>query len=214
MSLLVTAWVMTSVFIQYFVKFSDRMKNLGHKVFVLMDSASYHDAFLKPSNVGFVFLPPNTIKTASMDAGAINSLKCQYRKLHYRQAHNAYMHDKRVQEQTKIPKANISAIYKLDQLIATQFIEKAWSYVTKDTIANCWRHMKVLEQPVLDEYELGQQIIQANAEANPTTQQLFSVMYPDQSLEDIQFYDDDSVEMGTEEADQTLDCTVEQVFEE
>ncbi|CAO3697693.1 unnamed protein product [Rhizopus stolonifer] len=114
------------------------------------------------------------------------------------------MHDKRVQA----PRADISVICKLDQLTVMQFIEKAWSYLTKETIANCWRHTKILEQLVLDEYELSQQMIKANAEANSTTQRLFSVMHPDQKSEDIQFHEDDNVEMGFEE-----DRTVEQVFE-
>lgn len=60
-------------------------------------------------------------------------------------------------------------------------------------------HEKILEQPVLNEYELGQQMIQTNSEANSTTQRLFSVMYPSQNLENTQFYDDDNDKTGTEE---------------
>lgn len=106
---------------------------IKRKILLLIDNAPSHilgDLVL--SNVTVHFLPPNTTsKIQPLDAGIISAFKRRYRSY-------------QLEEALARDEAGNVDIYKVDQFQAMKWSLAAWDQISARTIANCWRHCKIL----------------------------------------------------------------------
>ncbi len=119
------------IFSKWLIEFD---KRFNRKLF-LVDNAAGHsitqDTFSKLNNVTLHFLPPNTTSVLQpCDAGIIEFLKTEYKKLVVQYYLNC------IETRKEIIPADIKQ--------AMIMVNKAWNCVSKETIANCWRHYDIL----------------------------------------------------------------------
>jgi hypothetical protein len=137
------AWMQVSIFNEVLLKLNEMMKRKNRKIIFLIDNAPVHiildETQEKLDSIEVKFLPPNTTtKLQPCDAGIINSFKCHYKRLFIQNRINAYddMQDGIVDE---------LADYTIYDALKNS--AKAWSMVTPQTIANCWKKTGILPPP-------------------------------------------------------------------
>lgn len=109
------------------------MRKRGRSILLYIDNAPSHifDE-TKLTNVRVEFLDPNmTSHIQPLDAGIIRAFKAHYRRLYILRA---LLRDE----------AGIDDIYAIDQLEAMRLVDEAWGHISNETIANCWKHTKII----------------------------------------------------------------------
>ncbi|KAL2650406.1 hypothetical protein R1flu_018534 [Riccia fluitans] len=147
------AWMTRALFEHFLLQFDSSLLRHGRKkVLLLVDNAPSHifghlTDQLKVTKV--VFLPPRTSsRFQPMDAGIIQSFKCEYRKL---------MISK------QIAGFEAGEVGNMDVYDAVVMLEKAWrSSVTTKTIQNCWKHCSLV--PDIDQKPKRDLDLNANVE--------------------------------------------------
>lgn len=108
------------------------MQRQNRYILLLCDNAPSHSH--NPADyphVGIEYLAPNlTAWVQPMDGGIIRCFKAMYKR-------------EFVQLAIERDYQGIDDIYKIDQLQAMRIASKAWSLVSSQTIANCWRHVGI-----------------------------------------------------------------------
>jgi len=136
------AWMTTPIMAEWLLAFDRHVASKGRKVLLLMDNFSAHEAatnLLAESNslcnTIICFLPPNsTSKTQPLDQGIINSFKA-----HYRRRWLQYMVDEFDE--------GLQPLRTMNVLKAIRWSIQSWSDISAATIANCWRHAGLTNQP-------------------------------------------------------------------
>ena len=133
-------WMTAVIFIEYLRWFDAQMA--GRKVLLLVDGFSAHKSGIQQlqeladdtglRNTTVEVLPPNTTSIYQpMDQGIINNLKVHYRKRWLQQ-----MVSQTLEEENPLKTTTI--------LTAIRWVLDAWKNdVSKETIANCWRHSQL-----------------------------------------------------------------------
>jgi DDE superfamily endonuclease len=113
------------IFQQYLIQFNNYV---GRKVLLIIDNAPSHVwENLHLSNLEIIALPPNTTsKLQPLDAGIIAAFKRHYRKHQLNLALDQL-------DDGRNP-------FKVDQLIAMKWVNRAWNSLLPSTFQNCWRH--------------------------------------------------------------------------
>jgi hypothetical protein len=127
------AWMTSVIFRDWLEKFNESAKRENRKLLLFVDNASSHNNVEHLSNVQVLYLPPNTTGYLQpMDAGVIACFKRRYRR-------------KQLDHAIDLDEAGVRDIFKVDQLRAMNWIKECWSQVPDDAIANCWKHVAILE---------------------------------------------------------------------
>lgn len=124
------AWMTTSLFKEWLLKFDHQMREAGREVLLLVDNCSTHKVPEGITNSKVLFLPPNcTSRMQPLDQGIIRSFKAHFTKIKVEHAYHKL--------QLKQFNGNFE-----DWTVATAHgaVLKAWKSVTSTTIVNCWRH--------------------------------------------------------------------------
>lgn len=125
------AWMNRVIFEEWLMAFNRDMREQGRRVLLLMDNAKVHQLDWKrvrPSNVVIYFLPKNaTARIQPLDAGIIASFKRRFQK-------------RKLKAACRLDEIGCANPYKMDIRQAMEMLTDAWSDVTPETIANCWRH--------------------------------------------------------------------------
>lgn len=130
------AWMTSEIFENEIRKWDKELAVKGKNILLLVDNCPAHPSLAHLKNINLVFLPPNcTSILQPMDQGVIRSLKCFYRK---------FLLQKII---TGMDKNEPCAVSLLDAL---DFLEKAWRSITSETIANCFSHSRLRNNPVCD----------------------------------------------------------------
>lgn len=147
-------WMTGQIFERWLTEFNDDMQREDRRVLLLLDNVSSHRTTMQLSNVEVMMLPPNT--TAHLqpqDAGVIQMFKAKIRELQ-----NERVVDRldallaRAEESgVGIIESEVDALHNVNVLEAMRWAEDAWSHVSSTSVANCWRHTKILDE---DMYEL------------------------------------------------------------
>ena len=123
-------WMNSSIWSIWLNDFNDKMKAEGRNALLLADNAPSHYS-PELSNVKLYFLPPNTTSQIQpLDAGIINSFKAHYKKKFLRFKLNCI--DEKLDHSIDLKKA-------------VKCIFEAWREVSCETIKNCWRHTKIIQ---------------------------------------------------------------------
>nr|CCA27166.1 AlNc14C468G11822 [Albugo laibachii Nc14] len=104
--------------------------------------------------------PPNTTSFLQpQDAGIIQSFKSKLEQLKTRYIVGKFneLLDKAAEVGNENVETQIESLYTVDVLRAMQWAQEAWETVTSTTVANCWRHTKIIDDEV---YELVESIKQ------------------------------------------------------
>lgn len=127
------AWMTASVFQGYLSNLDSKMRREKRKVLLLVDNAPSHIYDPKTlTNVRVEFLPPNmTSRIQPNDGGIIKAFKAHYKRLFCKRAIDR-------------EEAGEVDLYKIDQLQAMRLAQEAWDNVTKRTVFNCWRNVRIL----------------------------------------------------------------------
>ncbi|XP_063918645.1 tigger transposable element-derived protein 4-like [Zophobas morio] len=119
------AWMTSEIFTNELLEWDEQLKQKNRKIVLLVDNCTAHPE-IKLNQIKLVFMPPNTSsKLQPMDQGVIHSLKSHYRKILLAQMIEAMDNGK---------------TFSVSILDAVNFIHMAWQKVSKDTIANCFKH--------------------------------------------------------------------------
>nr|CCA27080.1 AlNc14C452G11741 [Albugo laibachii Nc14] len=105
-------------------------------------------------------LHPNTTSFLQpQDAGTIQSFKSKLEQLKTRYIVGKFdrLLDKAAEVGNENVDTQIESLYTVDVLQAMQWDQEAWEMVTRTTVANCWRHTKIIDDEV---YELVESIKQ------------------------------------------------------
>ena len=123
---------MTTIVFQQFLEGFDRlMRSKNRNVALLLDNAPSHKMSAELTNVKVIMLPPNTTSHIQpMDAGIINNFKVNYKR-------NLVKH-------YVCEIDNKGSFERVDLKQAIYFVKDSWSTVTSDTIANCFRHVRII----------------------------------------------------------------------
>ncbi|KAG6610408.1 CENP-b protein 1 [Phytophthora cinnamomi] len=120
------AWMTTTIFRHWIQKLNVVMARQDRKILLLIDNAPSH-IDVQLTYVEVVFLPPNaTAVLQPLDGGIIACFKAHYRRFHL-------MHALEVADQQQ------KNWFEVDILTAMKSVATAWSEVSTDTVANCWR---------------------------------------------------------------------------
>nr|CCA18935.1 jerky putative [Albugo laibachii Nc14] len=120
-------------------------------VLLLLDNVSSHRVTVPLSNVTVHMLPPNTTSfLQSQDAGIIQSFKSKLEQLKTRYIVGKFdeLLDKAAEVENDNVETQIESLYTVDVLQAMQWAQGAWETVTSTTVANCWRHTKIINDEV------------------------------------------------------------------
>nr|CCA26103.1 jerky putative [Albugo laibachii Nc14] len=153
-------WMNTELFMKWIERFNERMKIEGHHVLLLLDNVSSHRVTVPLSNVTVQMLPTNTTSFLQpQDAGIIQSFKCELEQLktRYIAGKSDELLDKAAEVGNENVETQMESLYTVDVLQAMQWAQEAWETVTRTTVANCWRHTKIIDDEV---YELVESIKQ------------------------------------------------------
>jgi hypothetical protein len=112
------------------------------KILLLIDSCQGHnisqELIRKLTHIKIEMFAPNmTSYIQPLDAGIINSFKCQYKKLFLNNLINQI--------------DDYNEYNMINQLEAMHLIKQAWSCVSSSTIRKCWRHSDILFNNFLTE---------------------------------------------------------------
>jgi hypothetical protein len=155
------AWMQVSIFNDILLKLNEKMRRKRRKIVLLIDNAPVHlildETQEKLDSVSVKFLPPNTTTVLQpCDAGIIHSFKCHYKHLFIQNRIDAY-------DDVQDGFAEKLADYNIFE--ALQNSAEAWSMVSSQTIANCWKKTGILppcdeiidedEDLIFDEYVLN-----------------------------------------------------------
>ena len=122
------AWMTSTIFKTWVRKLDINIKNSNRKTALVVDNCTAHPVIQGLTNVGLVFLPPNTTtKTQPIDAGVIHCLKARYRKNPAEMRLLAFEGKKE---------------FKVDVLEAMKLLDLAWNSVTDISIQNCFRKVR------------------------------------------------------------------------
>nr|CCA15961.1 peptidase putative [Albugo laibachii Nc14] len=132
-------WMNAELFTSWIERFNERMKSEGHHVLLLLDNASYHRVNLPLLNVTSFKSKSEQLKTRHI-VGMFDELL-----------------DKAAEVGNENIETQIESLYTLDVLQAMQSAQEAWEIVMCTTVANCWRHTKMIDDEV---YELVESIKQ------------------------------------------------------
>ena len=125
------SWMQVEIMENILEDLNRQMINQKRKVILFLDNATVHPPSLidKYSNIKIVFLPKNTTsRLQPLDAGIIQSFKCNYRKKLMRFVIARIKDDFLASEIAK----------QVDVLQAIEWVAKAWDEVTTKTIRNCF----------------------------------------------------------------------------
>jgi hypothetical protein len=125
------AWMTGVIFQQWLQNFNVTMKMRKRNVLLLVDNAGSHTEPTPLSNVTVRFLPANTTAHLQpMDGGIIQNFKVHYRR--YLGLHFVNCIDNKETQ-------------KADLRQAIGMIADAWKDVKQATVANCWKHVRILQ---------------------------------------------------------------------
>ncbi|XP_067941905.1 tigger transposable element-derived protein 6-like [Watersipora subatra] len=123
------AWMVSDIFQTWVRDFDRRMTRKNRKVLLIIDNCPAHPNMNGLMSIRLLFTPPNTTSVLQpMDQGIIRTFKSYYRQqvlqftVDYIDTHG------------KKPDASINVLQ------AIRWVDRAWSRVTKETIANCFHH--------------------------------------------------------------------------
>jgi hypothetical protein len=153
-------WMNTELFTNWIERFNERMKSEGRHVLLLLDNVSSHRVTVPLSNVSVHMLPPNTTSFLQpQDAGIIQSFKSKLEQLRTRYIVDQFdeLLDRVAEVGNEYVEMQVESMYHVDVLQAMQWAQEAWETVTSTTVANCWRHTKIIDDDV---YELVESIEQ------------------------------------------------------
>jgi hypothetical protein len=127
-----SAWMTAVVFTEWIQEVDKQMRTSKRNILMLLDNASSHKVDAELTNIRLHFLPPGTTAHIQpMDGGVIRTFKAYYRK-HLIQHYLAKIENKE--------EANIN----LRECLG--FVSAAWDQLKESTIANCWKHVKILPE--------------------------------------------------------------------
>lgn len=119
------AWMTSEIFKSELREWDEKLKMENRKILLLVDNCPAHPD-VELEQIKLIFMPPNTSsKLQPMDQGVIHSLKCHYRKILLMKMLDAIDKNKS---------------FSVDLLDAIHFIHLAWQKVSRETIANCFKH--------------------------------------------------------------------------
>lgn len=119
------AWMTSEIFKTELREWDEKLKVEKRKILLLIDNCPAHPD-VELEQIKLIFMPPNTSsKLQPMDQGVIHSLKCHYRKILLMKMLDAIDKNK---------------TFSVDLLDAIHFIHMAWEKVSRETIANCFKH--------------------------------------------------------------------------
>ena len=125
------AWMTGVIFQEWLQRFNLIMKMKKRHVLLLVDNAGSHTEPPPLSNTTVKFLPPNTTAHLQpMDGGIIQNFKVHYR-------HHLGLHFINCIDQMQSPKVDLRQ--------AIGMIADAWKAVKQTTVANCWRHVGIIQ---------------------------------------------------------------------
>lgn len=147
-------WMNSELFTRWLEQLNDRMSKEKRNILLLVDNVSSHRQQNELSNVTLQMLPPNTTSVLQpQDAGIIRAFKAAVRR-----AKNRHVVDKlddmlqqAAASGTELNEQDAGSVLDVDVLLAMRWAQTAWSEVTQSTIANCWRHTRILDDDI---YEL------------------------------------------------------------
>lgn len=124
------AWMTSDLFTEELLQWDTELKKKNRKIILLVDNCPAHPN-VPLNQIKLVFMPPNTSsKLQPMDQGIIHSLKCHYRKILLMKM---------------IEAIDDGQEFSVSLLDAVNFIHRAWQEVSKNTIANCYKHAGFFE---------------------------------------------------------------------
>lgn len=146
-------WMNSQLFQSWAERLNDDMKEENRRVLLLVDNVFSHRLDAALSNVKLQMLPPNTTSFLQpQDAGIINAFKAKINRLKQRHIVDRFddmlSHIAEVGEESA--ERDIDALLKVDVLVAMKWAQEAWEEVSRSTIANCWRHTKILDEDVFE----------------------------------------------------------------
>lgn len=131
-----SAWMTTKIFREWIVKWDRELRKKDRKIILWVDNFSGHvveEGSLK--NIRLEKFKANlTSVIQPCDAGIIRALKSHY-------------HTRFVNRSIRNFHLGLrgTLIYKINILEAMRLIKQAWHTVSAKTIANCWKHTKIIE---------------------------------------------------------------------
>ncbi|KZO94074.1 DDE-domain-containing protein, partial [Calocera viscosa TUFC12733] len=128
------AWMTGSLFAEYLHDFDQYLAQDDRHILLLVDNASSHHTIERSQypHIRIEFFEPNmTSHIQPMDQGIIRCWKAHYRRLFCERA-------------AEREREGEMDIYGINQLEIMQLAHTAWLYVSDPTIANCWRHARIL----------------------------------------------------------------------
>ena len=134
------SWMQVSIFNEILLKLNEKMKRKRRKIVLLLDNAPVHlildETKEKLDSINVKFLPPNTTTALQpCDAGIIHSFKCHYKRLFVQNRIDAY---------DDVQDGITETLSGYSVYDALQNSAEAWSMVSSQTIANCWRKTGIL----------------------------------------------------------------------
>jgi transcriptional regulator with XRE-family HTH domain len=130
-----TAWMTSSLFVDYMALFNESMISERRNVALLLDNAPCHPK-MEFSNVKLIFLPPNTTAgTQPLDVGIIKNFKVKYRQ---RLLNHLIMSTVTEQAETLLKRVNLKHSIK--------WISESWRDVSENSISNCFRAAGISDQ--------------------------------------------------------------------
>jgi hypothetical protein len=147
-----TAWVTTTIFVQWINAINAHFRSLRKKILLLVDNAPVHGGFAMQrfgsfqgcalSNITCIFLPKNTTSVIQpLDQGIIQSFKIRFRR---------FLAEWILQEYDRILKVggpnSGQAMSKVnaDMMQCMLWVEAAWNQTTPECIRRCWRKAGII----------------------------------------------------------------------
>ncbi|GFN91634.1 tigger transposable element-derived protein 6 [Plakobranchus ocellatus] len=122
------AWMTSSIFETWIRKLDRKYLLQGRSIVMVLDNCPAHPKIKDLKAIRLEFLPPNTTShTQPCDQGIINAFKHRYRAIVVRR----YLQH---------IDGNSASAFHISVLAALYHMRWAWSMVTPETIANCFRH--------------------------------------------------------------------------
>lgn len=120
------AWMTAVLFEEWVRKLDRKMAANKRKILMIIDNCTAHPVITNLKAIQLEFLPPNVTSVLQpLDQGVIQCFKSNYRKMLVRRMIAAMENEN---------------LYEIDVLGAMHLAKSAWNDVSKETIANCFRH--------------------------------------------------------------------------
>ncbi|SJK99922.1 uncharacterized protein ARMOST_03233 [Armillaria ostoyae] len=128
------AWMTSELFMEWVKIFDLKMRREMQQVLLTLDNFRGHFIAYTPRNTKLEFFKPNmTSYVQPLDAGIIHCFKA-----HYRSAVCICALD--------LDDLGEAEIFKLDLLEAMTIVHDAWTKVSSEMIANCWKHTGIMPE--------------------------------------------------------------------